>query len=659
MRRPVTCLCFILMCVGSGWAQEAPPVYIRPAGDRAIVVLGDAPATVRGFQVYRKGRWARSFDLLTPEPVTAVEDAYEAARQMGDDFRWISRKLDSMDPQVVWRKLKMERDLAQAYALLSHGLRIALGRTWIDTRVESGRRYDYRVILLDSSGDEIERYEQRIRITGPERPPAPKDVQAVYSNGIVSIEWDYPAYEGGEDDVTVGFVVLRRRGEGPFEPLSPAPVLRIDGYLNAFDEKVRVGETYTYAVVAQDIIGVISPRVESGLVAIEDTSAPLVPVGLKARDRGDDVLLIWKMSPELDVSHYNVFRSFSVEEDAELEQLNSKPIPYQTPRFVDKEAPRGVPVYYRVSAVDEKGNTSMFSGPAPLLAEDTEPPGAVDRLTAVVDEEARRVELSWQGPDDEDLFGYYVYSGADETQLMRITKAPLAAENRAEFTDSGYAERGLEPGKSLVYAVSAVDVSYNEGPQELIEVKVPDKVPPDSPSGFAVRPTRDGGVRISWQPVLCFDLSGYRIYRNESRKFEAVAELDTSAAHWLDEGAERGVRYSYYVTAIDSSGNESAPSDSIEIVPTDINLPAPPKELTFEVVRRGIRLRWEKSPDNDVKLYKIYRSEYPGGKPSHLLDEVDGRQNYLDRNGKMGLVYAVVPVDTSGNEGQGKEVQVE
>jgi fibronectin type 3 domain-containing protein len=609
--------------------------------------------------VYRKDRRARSYELLTPEPVSAVENAYEAVERMGPDFNWISRKLDSMAPEVVWRKLRMDHNLAQAYALLSHGLRSALGRTWIDTGVEPGKRYDYRVLLFDSSGDEIGRHEQRIRITEPDRPPAPKEVRAEYSGGIVSIEWEYPPFEGGPDDVAVGFAVLRRRAGEAFEPLSPAPVLRIEGYLNAFDEKVRIGETYVYAVVAQDIIGVISSPTESEPVTIEDTTAPLVPVGLKARDRGDDVLLIWKMSPELDVSHYDVFRSLSVDDEAELEQLNSEPVPSQSPRFVDAEAPRGVPVYYRVRAVDEKGNRSPISGPAPLLAEDTDPPGPVGRLAAVVDEEARRVELSWRKPDDADLFGYYVYSGADESLLMRITAEPLPANERAGYTDGGYSDRGLEPGTSLVYAVSAVDASYNESPREVIAVEVPDAVPPDAPAGFAVRPTREGAVRLSWQPVLCFDLAGFRVYRSERTRFTVIADLSGDTVHWLDSRAERGKRYLYYVTALDSSGNESPPSKTVEVVPTDIQPPAPPGGLSAEAGRKGVRLQWKPPPDGDVKLYLLYRSRYPGGKPAQLIGRVEGRLSYLDRSGKAKYVYAVSAVDTSGNEGRRGEVKAE
>jgi hypothetical protein len=624
--------------------------------DKAIIVLGDTPPAVQGFQVYRKGPGEREFRLMTPEPIQAASDPYQAANLMGDDFDWIARKMDSMDPEVVWRKLRLDRSLAMAYALVSHGLRLALGRTWIDTQTTRGRRYQYRVVLLDGTGRELQRYQRAIRIQDPERPPQPRQVTAAYEDGLVTIDWDYPPFRGGTEDRTVGFVVFRRRGSGPFEPLSRAPVLRIEGYLTAFDDQVRTGETYTYGVAAIDVIGAASPRVDAPPLAIEDTTAPLVPVGLKASDREEDVLLIWKMSPELDVTHYNVYRSLSVEEEAELTRINQDPVPYESPRFVDREAPRGVPVYYRVSAVDRRGNESPLSGPAPIVAEDKDPPGAVGGLLAKVNEEERSVELSWQAPADPDLAGYYVYSGPHASKLMRIHGKPLDPDREAVYVDRGYRARGLEPGRSLVYGVSAIDNSYNEGPREIVEVQIPDNVPPDPPSGLAARPTREGAVRLTWQPLLAFDLAGYRVYRADEKEFAPVADVDAETTSWTDQQAERGQPYRYRLTGLDSSGNESEASAQVEIVPTDIHPPAPPAELHTEAVRRGIRLSWEPCPETDVRSYRVYRSEYPGGKPDRPLATVYDKTEYLDRSGSAGLVYGVSTVDTSGNEGARREV---
>jgi len=654
--RSLLLLCLFLMAGIVAFGQSAPPVYVLPAVDKAIIVLGDTPRSVYSFQVYRKGPGDREFQLLTPEPVEPAADAARAAGLMGGDFNWIARKMDSMDPEVVWRKLKLDRNLALAYSLLSHGLRLALGRTWIDTQTERGRRYQYRVVLLDAAGNEVQRYERTIRIGDPELPPPPRNIRAAYEDGLVSIEWDYPAFQGGIDDRTVGFVVFRRRGSGAFEPLSPAPVLRIEGYLNAFDEEVRIGESYTYGVAAIDVIGAASRRVDSPPLVIEDTAAPLVPVGLKATDRGQDVLLIWKMSPELDVLHYNVYRGFSVEEGAGLTKINRDPVPLDQPRFVDSEAPRGVPLFYRVSAVDKRGNESPLSGPAPIVAEDKEPPGAVGRLLAKVNEQERSVQLSWEAPEDPDLAGYYVYSGPDPSRLMRLNGEPVAPDSKALYTDSGYQARGLEPGRSLVYGVSAIDNSYNEGPRMTVEVQIPDNVPPDPPSGFAARPSRDGAVRLTWQPLLAFDLAGYRVYRSDKKDFNAVADLEKGTTSWMDQEVERGKQYRYYLTAVDTTGNESPPCPEVQIVPTDIHPPAPPTELRAELGKRRIRLSWEPCPDSDVKGYRVYRSEYPGGKPIRPIAAVYDKTEYLDRKGSAGLVYAVSTIDTSENEGSRREV---
>ena len=220
---PFLLCCWLLLAGHPAFAQSAPPVYVLPAVDKAIVVLGDTPPNVQGFQVYRKGPGERKFSLLTPQPVEPAVDPAVAAKLMGDDFQWIARKMDSIDPEVVWRKLRLDGNLAQAYGLLSHGLRLALGRTWIDTGTTPGRRYQYRVVLLDSAGAEIQRYERTIRIQDPELPPPPREVTATYEDGLVTIEWDYPPFRGGVDDRTVGFVVFRRRGSGDFEPLGSAP----------------------------------------------------------------------------------------------------------------------------------------------------------------------------------------------------------------------------------------------------------------------------------------------------------------------------------------------------------------------------------------------------------------------------------------------------
>ena len=94
-------------------------------------------------------------------------------------------------------------------------------------------------------------------------------------------------------------------------------------------------------------------------------------------------------------------------------------------------------------------------------------------------------------------------------------------------------------------------------------------------------------------------------------------------------------------------------------MPTDIHPPAPPTALRAEPGRRGVRLSWDPCPDSDVKGYRVYRSEYPGGKPIRPIAAVYDKTEYLDRQGSAGLVYAVSTIDTSENEGSRGEVTAE
>ena len=245
---------------------------------------------------------------------------------------------------------------------------------------------------------------------------------------------------------------------------------------------------------------------------------------------------------------------------------------------------------------------------------------------------------------------------------MRLTGAPfeVATDETPVYTDRGYKERGLQAGRSLVYAVSAVDNSYNESPKVTVSVSVPDNVAPGPPKSFAARPLRDGGVRLMWQPVLTFDLGGYRLYRKAAGDpdgaREMIAELDPARNTWTDAGVERGTRYFYHLTAVDESGNESDPSEGVDVVPTDIVAPEPPASVRAEPARRGGQLRWEESPDADVRAYRVYRSHVRGGRPQAQLATISEDLEYRDRAGEAGFVYGVSAVDTSGNEGRPREV---
>jgi len=94
-----------------------------------------------------------------------------------------------------------------------------------------------------------------------------------------------------------------------------------------------------------------------------------------------------------------------------------------------------------------------------------------------------------------------------------------------------------------------------------------DFVAPPAPDSVWFTSTPDE-IDVMWTiPAGAADLAGYRVYRSGTQGSGHVAinyELLRTGARYADLGLSLGSTYYYYVTAVDSSGNESAPTAELE-----------------------------------------------------------------------------------------------
>ncbi len=640
----------------SGQSREA---FVLSAGDRAVIILGDTPRSLDAFAVYRMGPGENDFSLLTPQPVRGPGDPYRAAELMGADFKWLASKIGSPHPPTVYRKLLSDRGRMIAYSFISYGICRALGRIYIDTDVDKGREYHYRIVFLDVRGREIDRYESGVRIDNPEKPEAPGSLSARAGDKRVLLEWDYPSFSGNKDDTTVGFHIYRKDGAAEYRRLTPAPALRTEEGLRYVDLDVAEGASYTYAVEAVDIIGTASSRVFSRTVTLRDERPPLLPEGLTAVDTEEGVLLVWRMSPELDAAYYNVYRGKSLKEDEEFVRINGEPVQADKPRYTDAGIDRGDLYLYRVSAVDRNGNESPMSAAVSITPNDSEPPPQVSSIDFRTEEEKRTVTLSWQGVEADDLLGYHIYRGSTKEKLIRISSEPVEGTGRISFTDRGFEGRGLPPGAVVYYEVSAVDTSLNESEPAAVSVTVPDNVPPPPPISLSARPDAEGRVILRWQPSLARDLAAHRIYRGTGRGFVQAALVDEGETRWTDTDVEAGKRYFYRISAVDRAGNEGERSSQVSVVPTDIIPPGPPADLNAAYTDGKVELSWKAPEDEDIAGYIVSRQPYRGGLKTKLTPVPFDKRSFTDPEGRPGFIYFISAVDRSGNTGQAAEKSVE
>ncbi len=646
-------LAFVIMIAqNTVQAAEGPLFYLVPSGNNVFIILGDTPRQVYGFRVFRKGPGEREYKIITKDMIKPVKDPYRAREILDGDYAWVARKIGTDDPVLLWQRLNGNRNISMLLCLVSHRLRLALGRTYVDKNLKSGKQYSYKLIFYNTLEKEILKKVKSVKIAKLPEQPAVKKVVAKGEDGRVSLTWSYPKYTGSDRDVTVGFHIYKKAESGGFKRVTSAPVFRIENSLFYLDENVENGKEYIYGVAPVNIIGEVGNITRYNKVKPVDKTPPLVPMGLTAKDTEEGVLLLWKFSPEIDFDHYNVFRSTTLK--GEYKRINN--VSLKTPRYLDKDIVRGNIYYYKVTAVDKSGNESKPSGAVNIVPKDLTPPKAVAGISAAVDEDRRFVTLTWKPPGDKDVLGYYIYRGENKKSLIRITEKPYLPDNKElSYVDSGYRKKGLYAGKHLIYGISACDRSFNEGPIAYVEVDIPDNVPPHPVFSFTANVTREGWVRLVWQPSLSKDLAYHRIYRASGKKsnFEILVELKKDVTEYFDKQAERGKKVSYYVTEIDKNGNESKKSRVVEVVPTDV-IP-PEKPGSFKVVPEGRRLilQWSKPKDSDILGYNVWycRSLNGSCRWKKLNKGIITGLTIKVKNYGSGR-YAVSAIDTSMNEGQ-------
>jgi hypothetical protein len=215
-------------------------------------------------------------------------------------------------------------------------------------------------------------------------------------------------------------------------------------------------------------------------------------------------------------------------------------------------------------------------------------PERITSLHAAVTESA--IELSWSAPTRTStgdplpvISEYRIYRGeidpasadaAAKDLSQAKWKPPLAL--LASSPTTSYRDTSFDFGKTYVYTVRTVipaDGGTIESADSVPAIVTPrDTYPPSVPQGLVaavVTPDPNGPpeVDLSWSINTETDLAGYHVYRSEqegTRGQLVTPDLLLSPAY-RDTSVQPGHRYWYSVTAVDRSGNESAPSAPVAV----------------------------------------------------------------------------------------------
>jgi fibronectin type 3 domain-containing protein len=424
------------------------------------------------------------------------------------------------------------------------------------------------------------------------------------------------------------------------------------------------GTIYFYVVRAVNGAGVESADSNVSSAAPLDNIAPNAPIGMTATDHladeGGAIDLSWVPSTSVDVVEQRLYRS------------TTSGGPYSpiatftnntTATHTDSGLTNGTRYFYVIRAFDGT-NESVNSNEAQATPIDNIAPAAPTGV-AVADRPADQGDaliVSWTANTEPDLGGYAVYrSGTSGGPFTRVN-GTLIPSGTTSYTDTG-----LTRGVTYYYVVRAVDQSGNESAASAEVSGAPlDNVPPAVPTGLTVtdHPYDAGSaLDLAWTANGEADLGGYHVYRATAPggPYTRITTAPVTGASYTDTGLTVNTTYYYQITAVDTSGNESAPSTPpVSGVPIpDVT---PPAQVTNFVASDGeparVTLTWTHPGDPDLAQVVVKRKG--GAYPTSHLDgttvydnpaAVPGRNAaFADGGLRAGTYYyAVYSRDALGN----------
>lgn len=321
-------------------------------------------------------------------------------------------------------------------------------------------------------------------------------------------------------------------------------------------------------------------------------------VELSGFQRGNQVLVSWKMPARnapigsvLNISRADIYRLaepinaplvLSEEEFANRSTLiaaleitdadfGMKTLNYRDTLQFANQAAR---LRYAIRFVNASGQKAAFSNA--LLIEPTSKVAAnPTSLTAQASQEA--ITLSWGAPAANvdgstpvSILGYNVYRSPSASEPAKLL-------NTAPITDTEFRDEFFDFDKDYYYFVRAVSIGTQSEPIEssesnILQFKAVDRFSPSPPSGITLA-SAPGTISIFFAVNPEKDIAGYKIFRSEDQNapqsdWLALTPELLKTNTFQDSRVEGGKTYHYFLTATDTHGNVSEPSEVVsETVP--------------------------------------------------------------------------------------------
>ncbi len=417
----------------------------------------------------------------------------------------------------------------------------AIGNTtsYIDTSVAAGPFYYYNVSALNAAGEGPHSLQaSAFASSGPIAPSPPQNLVATAQKGNITLTWTAPLSDGGSS--ITGYEIWNGTSPG-----SESRLVSIGTQTSYVVIGLQGGTPYYYYVKAVNGVGVSLPSNEAHATP---TSPPTKPLSLLASGGPGRVTLTWATPSSnggLAIAGYKIYRSIS----PGLETFVANITNGNQFSYVDLSVTPGTTYYYKVTAFNALGESSLSNEASATPSTPATPPGAPTGLTLT--STATNITLTWSPPSSNGgspITSYQIYRGtASGSETFLNTTGNVLS----------YVDSAVIPGTTYYYYVRAVN-SAGIGAQstEMSIALAPPQTSPSQPQNLQAT-AEINSVNLTWSPPASNGgsaITGYLIFRGTSTGSETLYQSITNVTTYLDQTVTSGTTYYYKIKAVNDVG---------------------------------------------------------------------------------------------------------
>ena len=340
------------------------------------------------------------------------------------------------------------------------------------------------------------------------------------------------------------------------------------------------GVTYYYMVTAVNDSGesAFSNTVSGQNKAVTPKpAAPVVKIGNSATS--GKPMLTWNAVSG--ATSYKVYRATS--QNGTYSLLGS----VTTTTYVNTGAKDGVTYYYKVTAVNDSGESAYSNIVSGQNKAVTPKPAAPV------------VKIGHSASSGKPMLTWNAVSGATSYKVYRATSQNGTYSLLDTVTTTSYINTGAKDGVTYYYKVKAVNSAGESAYSNTVSGQSKSVTPkPSAPVVKIGHSATSGKPMLTWNAVD--GAASYKVYRATAKNGAYSVINTTKALTYTNTGAALGTTYYYKVEALDAAGKSLGFSDVVE------GKVAPVLAVGYSSVSGKPQLTWKAVPG--ATEYQVYRS---------------------------------------------------